>query len=186
VGPHAPRDVDDWSGDVSAGQVGLMDKVIFLDFDGVLNNAAHFAQWGIARTMADREEDDKSFDLACVAALNDLVARSGAKVVISSSWRCMFGLPTLRRILLRHGFIGDVIGETPQLYVKYDGDEKIRGHEIQAWLDAQERAPQAFVILDDYADMAHLLSRLVRTSFEHGLRAEHVEQALAILDRGAQ
>jgi hypothetical protein len=68
------------------------------------------------------------------------------------------------------------------------GEERGRGHEIQAWLDARARRQtiESFVILDDSADMAHLLPRLVRTPFATGLGDEHVDQAVAMLGGAAR
>ena len=50
----------------------------------------------------------------------------------------------------------------------------------RGWI-RRPRHPEAFVILDDVADMEHLDDRLVRTRFETGLEDEHVEAAVAIL-----
>ena len=41
--------------------------------------------------------------------------------------------------------------------------------------------PDVFVILDDDSDMAHLMPRLVRTSFDAGLTWEHANAAIAML-----
>jgi hypothetical protein len=42
---------------------------------------------------------------------------------------------------------------------------------------------ESFVILDDDADMEHLLPRLVQTSMDDGLQDRHVEKAVEILNR---
>ena len=53
-----------------------------------------------------------------------------------------------------------------------------RGVEIQAWLDDASPRPDAFVILDDVADMAHLAPHAVMTTWEEGLLDAHVDEAL--------
>ena len=155
-------------------------KVVFLDFDGVLNHAKHFDDLRTGRVIADCLDDDESFDKVAVERVNVIVERTGADVVVSSSWRCMFELSDICDILKRHGFRGRVIGATPRLHRTPDGEARVRGHEIQSWLDEHPDV-EAFVILDDDSDMAHLIPKLVKTSFETGLQDEHVERAIRML-----
>ena len=159
-------------------------RVVFLDFDGVLNHDALFLALPRDRTTADCLTDARSFDPACVERVNVICERASAVVVVSSSWRCMFKMAVIRSILKRHGLRAKVIGDTPRLHRTPDGEERVRGHEIQAWLDARAKwqAIESFTILDDSADMAHLLPQLVRTPFATGLGDEHVEQAVAMLE----
>ena len=156
-------------------------KIIFLDFDGVLNHAAHFVQERADRVMADRLTDSESFDTIAIERLNQICEKTGAKVVISSSWRVMFEAEDMCQILKRHGFRGGVIGTTPRLHRTSDGEVRTRGDEIQLWLDAADVAIESFVILDDSADMAHLSHKLVQTDFEVGLDEIHVALSIAVL-----
>lgn len=153
----------------------IENAVIFADFDGVLNSA----KWmHTARMRESRSERMiRGLDPANVGYLNQLIDRSGAKVVISSSWRYLAkDQPELfQQELMTRGFIGDVIGCTPIL-----GNP--RGREIQKWIDDNEHAGP-FVILDDSEDMAHLMPYLVRTKWDDGLRQEHVDRALEVLVR---
>lgn len=147
-----------------------MRRVIFLDFDGVLNSH----EWQLRRHESRRERGATlGLDPAAVGLLNQLIDRTGAQVVVSSVHR-KDGLRHCRRLLTRCGFTGEVIGQTPDL-------QTLRGLEIQAWLDAQE-APDTFVILDDDSqDMAHLLDRLIQTGFHNGLTQAHVDAAVKML-----
>jgi len=52
-------------------------KVVFLDFDGVLNNAGSIAESGTYHL----------FDAKSVEALNVILRQAGALIVISSRWR---------------------------------------------------------------------------------------------------
>lgn len=167
----------------------MLTPIVFLDFDGVLNHFTHFVGLN-HRVAADCLTDALSFDHAAVARLNVIVERTGAEVVISSSWRTRhddsgalaFPLPVLRSLLERHGFRGRVADITPRLHRSPDGEPRVRGHEIQAWIDAQPAGTVGpFVVLDDDADMAHLEARTVRTSMDTGLLDEHVERAVALL-----
>jgi hypothetical protein len=150
-------------------------KVLFLDFDGVLNSGAFIEVRGYR---------PETLDAAAVARLNGVLARTRARVVVSSTWRLGYTLGELRDILVRHGFEGEVIGVTPHLgrAAVFPLQRTPRGMEIQAWLDAQPEPPEAIAIVDDDEDMAHLDARLVRTDFETGLLDEHVERRVTLLD----
>src|SRR5579859_944750 len=141
-------------------------KIVFLDIDGVLNNEA--TKFG------------RKFDRPCVRWLNYITTASGAQIVVSSTWRGM-GLMEIRAVLSENGVTGKVHSLTPDLsrrgkvYVSVE-----RGLEIQAWLDKHPRV-EYFVILDDDADMAHLVDRLVQTKSLAGLTEWDARLALDIL-----
>jgi hypothetical protein len=147
-------------------------KVVFLDFDGVLNN--------FTLIRADGRPLDR-LDPGAVARLDAIVTRSGAKVVISSSWRVHRSLDDLRALLAELGFSGEVIDRTPELPSDPYMDPFItRGREIQAWIDAQSEPLESYVILDD-AYLEEAAQFLVKTETEAGLLDEHVALALEIL-----
>jgi 16S rRNA C1402 (ribose-2'-O) methylase RsmI len=138
-------------------------NVIFLDFDGVLND----------RKWLSREGSRDDVDPERVKLLNWLVRATDAKIVISSTWRILHTLEELRTILDRAGFIGEVIDVTP-------GGGGVRGPQIQEWIDTNKFKGQ-FVILDDDSDMEHLMDKLVKTKFERGLQPAEVKAAIAML-----
>ena len=161
-------------------------KVIFLDFDGVLNSARYF--YGPDRVSAENLTQlwkcIHMLDPATAPLLNAITDASGARLVISSSWRLAYPLGIIDKAMKHRGFTGQVIGKTGY---RSDGDSTSRrGLEIQDWMDQHHEAGwepiEAFVILDDSADMGPLLPKLVRTTWEEGLLAEHVEPALRILE----
>ncbi|MCL4296208.1 MAG: hypothetical protein KJ077_10790 [Anaerolineae bacterium] len=126
-----------------------MEKVIFLDIDGVLINLESLRHNGEAHPH-------------CVYCLNWLTEQTGAVIVVVSSMR-KGGLEFVRQKLAGWGVIGTVIEITPELQ---RGSK--RGQEIQAYLD-QAPSISAFVILDDEADMEHLSDALVQTDYRRGL-----------------
>lgn len=148
-------------------------KVIFLDIDGVLVTLRSFAM-GRSGLHAKADPDT-------VAALNTIIEATGASIVISSTWRLgRGGVGRMRDTLKLWGCTGKVVDRTPDL-----PRPRERGDEIQQWLDrreAQRGDVESFVILDDDADMAHLMPLLVQTEFERGLTTEHAEVAIRILD----
>ncbi len=161
-------------------------RIIFLDFDGVLNSTP-FLSANLGKGWKSAGEAE-ALDPANVERLERLVRETAAAVVISSSWRHGRNLPSLCAILASRGFTGRVIGKTPDFVPNNDELSKRhcgeRGDEIQAWLD---RAPDfgheitSFIILDDASDMAHLRDRLVQTDSDTGLTDEHVAIATKLL-----
>ena len=142
-------------------------KIIFLDFDGVVNSFSE-------------PESLRCLSKGCVANLNTLVERSGASIVVSSVWRIGHPIADLRQILVNAGFRFPkrVIGITPRGY-------GVRGTEIGQWLRNHPEV-EAFVILDDDSDMGPFMDMLVRTDSDTGLTDLDVEKALEILSVGGE
>lgn len=156
--------------------------VLFLDIDGVLNSE----QWMLAQP--ETTNFIRALDPAAVALLAEIVVRAKARIVVSSSWRRMYSLTEIEDILVEAGFPVPcpIIGETPALNRRPDGTWYMRGHEIQEWLDnaakdATWEKVEAFAILDDDSDMAHLRPQLVQTDFKTGLQRDHVERVVSML-----
>ncbi len=164
-------------------------KVVFLDIDGVLNHPGTYSEGAPWR----REEVERlrvPVDPGCMARLNRLIVETGAKIVISSSWRLFARWEELGPALARYGLVADVIGETPDLvndpvwleaWRTRDGApfayERIeRGMEISEWIAAHPEVT-AFVILDDCSDMADVKHRLVQCDANFGLDDPDVERA---------
>ena len=121
----------------------------------------------------DRYEE---LDPSCIQVLNEIVARGGADVVVSSTWRYGKTVAELQQMLDAHGFTGSVVGKTP---IATPGAD--RGEEIAAWL--AEHAAGGYVIIDDHVDMGTLRSHLVQTHPAHGLQLADVPRAIALLMR---
>lgn len=145
-------------------------KLIFLDFDGVLNGRDNLYH-GICPRRVIR--------------LNRIITATGANVVVSSTWRKGLRCMELQDLLNSHGFAGRVISTTPVLdrWVKEKGLylSVERGDEIQAWLAGYRRPVESFVIVDDDDDMGTLSHRLVRTMDGRGLTDEDADRCVAML-----
>ena len=160
-------------------------KVIFLDFDGVLNGADWLrkTQNGNVDPAGYAHYINNPCDPELVSRLNRIVATTNAKIVISSSWRIGYTLAALRGFLKKAGFEHphSIYDRTPRL----NGADDQRGDEIQAWLDryieTEKHHVETYVILDDDSDMKHLKHKLVQTNTLVGLQDEHVDRAIAIL-----
>lgn len=147
-------------------------KVVALDFDGVLNHDAWHKRQSAWDRAAGVLNDRDDLDPECVSRLREITQRTGAQVVVSSTWRHTRTLRELSALLADVS----VIGKTPNLF------GAPRGLEIQAWMDTEGYTAQDIVILDDATDMEHLVVRLIQTDPKTGgLRHEHVELAVAML-----
>ena len=161
----------------------MYDNVLFLDVDGVLNSGP----WLMLETQkskdfhrrTDMDIDAMSLDPEAVARLQRIVDATGAKIVLSSSWRYMYQPKKFMELLRAHGFVGDLIGATP-LSEEVPG-RKCRGDEVAMWLKEYSFLKiKKFVILDDDEKFGDLEHRLVRTSFECGLTDSNVESVISL------
>ena len=157
-------------------------KLIFLDVDGVLNHAGCKIHTPSGYYFV---EEDR-LQLLC-----EIIEATGAKVVLSSSWRKGYydyaaGKKTsdatdyllLEQKLAECGI--EIIGYTPMFDTAY------RGSEIAAWIkEHQELDIEAILILDDDKDMKPLSSFLVRTSFFNGLTKKNAARSIEILNSAA-
>ena len=67
-------------------------RLVFLDIDGVLLPFGSGSQAGEAGATQDPAEcTDGRFPDSCLAALARILRETGAKVVLSSTWRCAGG-----------------------------------------------------------------------------------------------
>ena len=118
-------------------------RVIFLDIDGVLNHCGTRS----TRLVSDAEPLPLPIAPECLTRLNRLVVETGAKIVISSTWRLYAPWQDLGQALKRQGLVADVLGGTPDLIndavwkerwlickgVPFAYDELKRGWEIREW-----------------------------------------------------
>jgi len=158
--------------------------IVFLDFDGVLNKGA--GRW---------EKD-------LVTRLNRITDRTGAKIVVHSSWRWERSLEKIRKILTTYHWGVPVTGEILSLcpsalfyktkagiYVS-DGDyDAFRGDietkderaiAIQRWLNEHPGQTKRFVILDDSPNLGHFVGtpEFIHTRQTVGLTDAHVDHAI--------
>jgi hypothetical protein len=157
-----------------------MTHLLFLDFDGVLNNTGWFerqhAKWEAdpAAALRTRRNEKDDLDPDNMAQLTVLARRvPPLQVVVSSSWRCGRSLADLRDYLAPAFTRNRVIGVTPRL------ESRLRHEEITHWLkEHQAEAARYLAFDDDTHDMTPLGANFVHVHREKGLTAEHVEAAV--------
>jgi hypothetical protein len=130
-------------------------KLIFLDIDGVLNVIPK-----------ERDEYGSKFHEHFVNNLKSIIDATGAKIVISSTWRSD-GLEIMKEMWVKRNLPGEVIGVTPYNVLRF------RGLEIEEFLKKEMKFQRInwskseqekylsqslcknYVILDDDSDMTY-------------------------------
>lgn len=145
----------------------MIPPVIFLDIDGVLNNAETFVALG-----------SNPLDPQAVRLFLGLVADTGAKVVLSSTWRIVEeAVDKLRR----NGILDAAHADWHTVWCVGGGHW---GREIAEWLSRHFEVTN-YVILDDDSDMLpEQVPYFVQTKFETGLLSFHCVVAQGVLRRG--
>lgn len=156
-------------------------KVIFLDFDGVLNSSASFIMES-RKTAAERGMPvNKTLDRTCCSNFQYILDKTpGLKIVISSTWRELFELDWLKEHLKSYGIDSSlVIDKTPSLMGR-GWDRADRGEEINAWLKEHPEVTK-FVVLDDnyIGDGLEEAGKVVATSWTVGLTLDQARAAIA-------
>lgn len=136
-------------------------KVIFLDYDGVIN-------------LAGPNAPASAFSKAACSNVKKLLNEvKDLKIVISSSWRHR-GLDFVKSVLDQVGIGSDrVIGITPE-------DAHSRLHHIKEWLNNNKEVAN-FVILDDDGGLPEHAPHLVKVNPYIGVTGSDVEKAKKIL-----
>lgn len=147
-------------------------KVIFLDIDGVLNSYA---------TLPESEKGKMiSLHKPLVDRLLHIVKRTGAKIVVSSSWRkSEWRLKEIRDAGIEY------IGVTPcrprPAGASMEWCE--RGKEIWVWINRHRKKNVVrYCILDDDSDMLPYQKHFKTSMFEGGLTEEIAERVIEYLN----
>ena len=135
-------------------------KVIFLDFDGVLNTPNGY------------------WHPECMEQLNRIVKQTGAVIVVSSSWKISHGVDALRELLKGNRFQGSIFGCTPDLRKETKSGLWLgvdRGVEILAWI--KQYSPDKYVAIDDVDDV-WMEDILIKTDWKTGLTKEIADKVI--------
>ena len=149
-------------------------KICFLDIDGVINSE----DYAIYRFYGKKFDLDEFIDERPIVMLNYIIEQTGAKVVLSSSWRGDW--ENTEKRLKAGGFQYNIFDVTP-----YDPN-RFRGKEIKMWIDKYEKDHEpleSYVILDDDDDMlSEQENNFVHCNFQHGLTCKETYKAIDILN----
>lgn len=151
-------------------------RVIFLDIDGVLNSA---------RYDKNKSATDGNIDVSRLLLIKSLIDRTGANVVLSSSWRCHWD-PLGKETNETGREIEDIFNQCSiKLFDRTPLLGGNRSKEIRAWLSGREDV-ESFVIIDDIKfGWGELENYVVKTDYRIGnaLEQMHIDKAIEILTK---
>ena len=143
-------------------------KYILLDFDGVLTSDDYTRMSVLGHRQANLFGVD-FFDPTCIEALRYIIEKTGASVIISSSWRDL-GMDRLGKVWIHNSLPGELAGTTPEwILMKKDA--------LLDWVDGHPE--DRYVVIDD-ADLD--IPFQVRTDPVTGLTSTEAEMAIKILN----
>jgi len=182
-------------------------KIIFLDIDGVLNcesayraGECQYQSW----TWEDGRPDHyQSYCVRSKNLLNKLIDETGAKIVISSTWR-MSGIEFMKKVWELEEMHGEIIGITPSM--RTSGIRIPRGMEIDYYLEhdlnfdhinwdkqtqqeyIDKSGVENYIIIDDDSDMLynqrnHFVHVLPSPRNRDGFNEKYYEEALEKLSK---
>jgi hypothetical protein len=155
------------------------EKIIFLDFDGVLNTEAHLRSLQKEKVRS-RDEFGHKFCPTATDNLAWIIRDTGAKIVVSSTWRAS-GLAAMREMWKARELPGEITGITPHRY------SRLRGEEIEQYLSSFRETQGYFpdyVIIDDDQDMLGVQTEnFVQTDYIYGITLNDAWKAIQILNQ---
>lgn len=153
-----------------------MRRIIFLDFDGVLNTEYY---QGLLQFQGKQWQDQHGafFDPRAVRQLKRVIDATGADIVVESSWKYL-GLEAMQELWRVRNLPGRVIDITPSLT-----NNKNKGEGIAAWLSEHVTPDARYVIIDDeYVVLDSQLPYFIWTNPYEGLTEDHADRAMLILN----
>jgi uncharacterized protein (DUF1499 family) len=153
-----------------------MNKVLFIDFDGVLNNRNHW--FLVAAEEIDYENPSSHLSETLIGRLNKIVESTNCNVVISSAWRYHHSLADLKKFLKEKGFKHSekVIDVTKNI------SPRNREIEVEEWLTRHSDVTK-FAIVDDveFFFPETYPKEFVQTNADDGLTENNVKRVIEIL-----
>lgn len=146
--------------------------IIFLDIDGVLVRFHENidGDWFVANFL-----QPSSWDPVCLQNLHELCEKTGAKVVISSTWRFHYPLPDWwTKQFSSFGAHIECVGVTGR------AERGFRGEEVAQWISSHSKN-SGYICLDDDSDF-YESQELIKINPELGLTQDDVQLALAYFE----
>jgi hypothetical protein len=106
------------------------DKIIFLDFHGVIINLKH-----------ENHDCNMGWDKEAIKNLNKVTDETGAKIVVISACKNDIPFSQTKQHLINAGITGEIIGKT------VDIDKSLRAEQVNHWFSKHKVS--SFIIIDD-------------------------------------
>ncbi|MBR2507529.1 MAG: hypothetical protein IKB70_11725 [Bacilli bacterium] len=152
-----------------------MNKILFLDFDGVLNTE-HYQGLLQYQDKPWQDEYGAFFDPKAVKQLKRIIDATDADIVVESSWKYL-GLDAMKELWEVRNLSGTIIDITPSLLGKN------KGVEIASWLSKYAKQDIRYVIIDDeYVILDSQLPHFILTNPYEGITEEQANRAISMLN----
>lgn len=148
-------------------------KIIFLDFDGVVNTPIWDENGAIDY---NHPSDGKVNNYQAIMWLNELLFRTKASIVVSSTWRYCQENTTYQDCLYNAGLKKkyEIVGATPILH------DKRRLDEIKEYLENHKDIDNYVILDDEYVDDK---DHFVKCDEHYGFGYNEFVKALKILNK---
>lgn len=166
-------------------------KIIFLDFDGVLNTEYY---QGLLQYQGKPWQDEYGafFDPKSVKQLKKIIDATDADIVVESSWKYL-GLDAMKELWDVRNLPGRVIDITPSsvsdenlininLDYLYTSILHCKGIEIASWLTEQTEDIRYVIIDDEYVILESQFPHFILTNPYEGITEEQAERTISILN----
>ncbi len=160
---------------VEEKEVAHSERIIFLDFDGVLNTEYYQNQL-YHEGKAWQDKHGSYFDPETVEQLKRIIDTTQDDIVVESSWKYL-GLEAMQEMWDEREMPGRVIDITPT--VGYN-----KGMEIASWLSEHTTEGTKYVIIDDeYVILDSQQPHFILTNPYDGITEELADRAISILNK---
>lgn len=150
-------------------------KYLFLDFDGVLNTEQYQARLAIeGKPITD--EYGALFDPKVVDRLAEIIEKTKAEIVITSSWQNILSAEVLDEMWKKRGLPGEI-----RVYRKQESEQVSHAQVVKSFMDNMSNTP--FVILDDedqYPEECR--NNLIAINPVTGIKEKDVAKAIELLN----
>lgn len=184
-----------------------MKKLIFLDIDGVLNNATFKTNWIKAHKGLNKNYLEIRFNHLFINAtemefyngyivsenlenFNRIIDATNADIVLSSDWRFIndgnynnvADIDFVRRLFEVRGIKGNVVGLTPYIF------KHPRDIEILRYIKSNNIKDTKIVVIDDLREAGEAIrdipdSLFIWTNYNTGLTKEEADKAIEFLNK---
>ncbi|MBO5380780.1 MAG: hypothetical protein J6A40_01630 [Bacteroides sp.] len=170
----------------------LNKKIIFLDFDGVLNTE-YYQELLQFQSKPWLDEHGAYFDPNAVKQLERIIDAIDADIVVESSWKYL-GLDAMKELWKVRNLPGRIIDITPsttsdEYLLNVDLDDfsnkmhHCKGLEISSWLSEKGLSNTRYVIIDDeYVILDSQLPHFILTNPYEGITEEQANRAISMLN----
>lgn len=150
-------------------------KIIFLDIDGVLNSAKYDKA---------KSETSGNIDLTRLPLLKRIVDETGAKIVLTSTWRKLWEKDEIKNTATGRE-LNQIFGEAGLKIFDKTSVLGYRKEEVLDWLSKHPETKSFCVIDDMLFGWEELSDYLVRTDplIGCGLEEKHMRLAIEILNK---